>query len=67
MTIIPLRLNKNVSVFHLLDSLSTTFQGMREASQLQRILLKYFNDATFSENRIAVNIPQVSPSVFGHL
>lgn len=67
LTIIPLRLNKNVSIFHLLDSLSTSFPGKREGSQLQRILLKYFDHATFSENRIAVNIPQVSPSVFCHL
>lgn len=59
-----LRLNKDLRTFHLLDSLPTSFPGKREASQLQRIFLKFFDGATFRQDRIAVNIPQVIPSTF---
>jgi hypothetical protein len=49
------------SVFHILDSLSETFQGKREARQLQNILLQNFDDLNFEEGRIAINVPLVIP------
>ena len=56
--------NKYLRVFHILDSLATSGPGKREASKLQRILLKLFKGAIFEEDCIAVNIPQVISFAF---
>jgi hypothetical protein len=47
------------SVFHILDSLATSSPGKKEAKQLQNIFLNHFEEETFKEGRVAVNIPKV--------
>lgn len=59
-----LRLNKYISVFHILDSLPNNTLGKREASQLQKIILKHFEGAAFKEGRIMINVAQVSFNIF---
>ena len=46
-------------MFHILDSLQDDIVALREANQLQKILLKHFDDATFMDGRITTNIAQV--------
>jgi len=46
-------------VFHILDSLSNSYLGKKEAKQLQNILLQHFPDVNYEEGRIAASIPQV--------
>ena len=52
---------KFYSVFHILDSLSETFLGRREAKQLQKILLQNFDNLNFEEGRISASVPLVIP------
>jgi len=46
-------------VFHILDSLQDDIVVLREDNQLQNILLKHFDDATFMDGRITTNVAQV--------
>jgi hypothetical protein len=55
------------SVFHILDSLSTSDPAASEVVQLQKIFLMCFDGESFKEGRIAVDIAQVPhrPSFLG--
>lgn len=57
--LIVLCLDYPSSVFHILDSLSTSNSALSEVEQLQRIFLKYFDKESFKKGRIAVNVAQV--------
>jgi len=46
------------SVFHILDSLRNNSSAAREGIQLQTILLKHFESATFLEGRVTTNFAQ---------
>jgi len=46
-------------VFHILDSLPTSNSPVSEVKQLQDIFLKYFDQESFKEGRITVNVAQV--------
>ena len=48
-----------LSVFHILDSLAMSSPAKKEAKQLQNIFLNHFEEETFEEGRVAVNIPKV--------
>jgi hypothetical protein len=58
--IVMLRFTYPSSVFHLLDSLSTSNPAVPEVNQLQKIFLQYFDQEYFKEGRIALNVAQVS-------
>jgi len=51
---------ESIRVFHILDSLQGDIVAKIEGKMLQKILLNHFEDAVFSEDRITVNIAQVS-------
>jgi len=51
--------NDCFSIFHILDSISQSSPGTREANQLEIILLKHFDQVIFEGGRIATNFAQV--------
>ena len=57
--IIVLSLTYLSSVFHLLDSLTTSNSAQSEVKQLQRIFLNYFDQESLKKVCIAANIAQV--------
>jgi hypothetical protein len=54
-----LLLNKDLSLFHILDSLPDAYPPIREAMQLQTIFLKYFDGIQYEEDRIKCNVAKV--------
>jgi len=52
-----LRLNKYVSIFHILDTLS---KGTFEASCLEKTILKHFEGVAYEGGRIKINLAKVS-------
>ena len=62
-----MKLSKDLRIFHILDSLSDKSRSKWEARQLQLILLKLFEGATYMEGRISINHAQVVPVAFHHL
>ena len=52
-------LKKLPSTFHILDSLSSTSQGIKESKQLQAILLKHFPGQKYADSRLTTNVPKV--------
>ena len=51
--------NDCFSIFHILDSISQSSPGTREANQLEIIFLKHFDHVIFKGGRIATNFAQV--------
>jgi hypothetical protein len=54
---VVLRLNV-FRVLHILDSLRDHLPVLKDGKALQNILLKYFEDESFKEGRIATNVAQ---------
>lgn len=60
-------MSETLRVFHILDSLPEDSLAVKEAKQLQIILLKHYQGATFKEGRITTNIAQVISFILHHL
>jgi hypothetical protein len=55
---------KRIRAFHILDSLKNTSSFKSEGKLLQDILLTHFQEETFMEDRISVNIAQANFSIY---
>ena len=51
--------DQRLRAFHILDSLPNSSSGNEEASRLQTIFLKHFDNVAFKRDRIACNVARV--------